>query len=477
MTAQTGSASVPGGFDALDDAKINKFQLKIMFVSGMGFFTDAYDLFVIGIVVVLLKTQWSLSTGQVSWVNSATLLASAVGAVVFGRIADILGRKRIYGYEVLILAFGAIASALSPNYTFLLISRVVLGIGIGGDYPVSATIMSEYSGKQTRGRMVGLVFAMQGAGLIVGPLVAAILLGSGVSNNLTWRILLGLGAIPGLAVFYLRRQIHETPRFAMAGGAADEAEAAIGAATGSAPAPRSAEESKAKNPQSALGGFLILARSRRMLLWLIGTAGAWALLDFCYYGNTISTPEILKLLNPHASELYNVLVQLGIFAVFAVPGYIVAILLLDKTGRKTIQMLGFAMMALMFLLIGIIPSVTTVAVQFILLYGISYFFTEFGPNTTTFIYPAEIFPVEVRTTGHGISAGAGKLGAFAGAFLFPDILASSLGIRGAEIIAAVVAAAGLLLTMALLPEPKGKTLEQLSAEAYAPHELKLETAS
>jgi MFS transporter, PHS family, inorganic phosphate transporter len=477
MTAQTGSASVPGGFDALDDAKINKFQLKIMFVSGMGFFTDAYDLFVIGIVVVLLKTQWSLSTGQVSWVNSATLLASAVGAVVFGRIADILGRKRIYGYEVLILAFGAIASAFSPNYTFLLISRIVLGIGIGGDYPVSATIMSEYSGKQTRGRMVGLVFAMQGAGLIVGPLVAAILLGSGVSNNLTWRILLGLGAIPGLAVFYLRRQIHETPRFAMAGGAADEAEAAIGAATGVAPAPRSAEESKAKNPQSALGGFLILARSRRMLLWLIGTAGAWALLDFCYYGNTISTPEILKLLNPHASELYNVLVQLGIFAVFAVPGYVVAILLLDKTGRKTIQMLGFAMMALMFLLIGIIPSVTTVAVQFILLYGISYFFTEFGPNTTTFIYPAEIFPVEVRTTGHGISAGAGKLGAFAGAFLFPDILASSLGIRGAEIIAAVVAAAGLLLTMALLPEPKGKTLEELSADAYAPRELKLETAS
>jgi MFS transporter, PHS family, inorganic phosphate transporter len=477
MGAQPGSAAAPGRFDTLDDAKINRFQLKIMFVSGMGFFTDAYDLFVIGIVVALLKTQWSLSTNQVSWINSATLLASAVGAIVFGRVADILGRKKIYGYEVLILAFGAIASAFAPNYTFLLVSRVILGIGIGGDYPVSATIMSEYSGKQTRGRMVGLVFAMQGAGLIVGPLVASILLGSGVSNNLTWRILLGLGAIPGLAVFYLRRQIHETPRFAAAGGAHEEAEAAIGAATGSAPAPRAAAESKARNPQSALGGFMILARSRRMLLWLIGTAGCWALLDFCYYGNTISTPEILKLLNPHASLLHNTLVQLGIFAVFAVPGYIVAILLLDKTGRRSIQILGFGMMALMFLLIGIIPSVTTVALQFVLLYGISYFFTEFGPNTTTFIYPAEIFPVEVRTTGHGISAGAGKLGAFAGAFLFPDMLASSLGVRGAEIVAGVVAVAGMLLTIALLPEPKGKTLEELSADAYAPRELKLEPAS
>ncbi|MGH3397420.1 MAG: MFS transporter [Streptosporangiaceae bacterium] len=133
-----------------------------MFVSGMGFFTDAYDLFVIGIVVALLKPEWGLSTTQVSLLNSVTLAASAVGAIVFGRIADMLGRKKIYGYEVLILAIGAIASAFAPNYWFLLICRAILGVGIGGDYPVSATIMSEYSGKKSRGRMVGLVFAMQG---------------------------------------------------------------------------------------------------------------------------------------------------------------------------------------------------------------------------------------------------------------------------------------------------------------------------
>jgi MFS transporter, PHS family, inorganic phosphate transporter len=476
MTDQAVPAAGAGTFDALDDAGVSRFQWKIMFVSGMGFFTDAYDLFVIGIVVYLLKTQWSLGTSEVSWLNSATLLASAVGAIIFGRIADMLGRKRIYGYEVLILAIGAIASAFAPNYAFLLVCRVILGIGIGGDYPVSATIMSEYSGKQSRGRMVGLVFAMQGAGLIIGPLVASILLASGMSGNLTWRILLGLGAIPGLAVFYLRRQIHETPRFAAAGGAHEEAQAAIAAATGTGPAPVNAGESAARHPQSALEGFAILARNHRMLLWLIGTAGAWALLDFCYYGNTISSPEILALLNPHASELHNVLIQLSIFAVFAVPGYFVAILLLDRTGRRNIQVYGFVMMALMFLLIGLIPSVTVTAVPFILLYGVSYFFTEFGPNTTTFVYPAEIFPVEVRTTGHGISAAAGKLGAFLGAFLFPDFLAASMGIRGAEIISGVVAVVGVLLTVALLPEPKGKSLEELSAEAHATAEVSLEPA-
>src|SRR5215469_1567109 len=380
-----------------------------MFVSGMGFFTDAYDLFVIGIVVALLHTEWHLSTTQVSLLNSVTLAASAVGALVFGRIADILGRKRIYGYEVLILALAAIASSLAPNYTFLLVCRAILGIGIGGDYPVSATIMSEYSGKKSRGRMVGLVFAMQGAGLVVGPLIASILLASGISTQASWRILLGLGAIPGLAVFSLRRRIHETPRFAMAGGAHDEAHAAIAQATGGKPALGPAPESAARMPQGIFDGFRTLGKHRRLLLWLVGTAGAWFLLDFCYYGNTISTPEILKLLNPHASLLHNTVVQLVIFVVFAVPGYIVAILLMDRTGRKSIQISGFAMMGLMFLLIGLIPGITTNAIPFVVFYGISYFFTQFGPNTTTFIYPAEIFPVEIRTTGHGLSAAAGKI--------------------------------------------------------------------
>ena len=457
------------GYAALDDGRITRFQWKIMVVSGMGFFTDAYDLFVIGIVVALLKPEWNLSTSQVSLLNSATLAASAVGALVFGRIADILGRKKIYGYEVLILAIGAIASAFAPNYTFLLVSRIVLGIGIGGDYPVSATIMSEYSGKKSRGRMVGLVFAMQGAGLVVGPLVASLLLASHVPDDLVWRILLGLGAVPGLAVFYMRRQIHETPRFATAAGDAEEAKRAIAAAASDASTvtvKTVVAEAPLRHKQGAMEGFALIARNPRMLLWLVGTAGCWMLLDFAYYGNTISSPEVLKVINPSGTLLSNTLLQLLIFVVFALPGYAVAIWLLDKTGRKPIQSLGFAMMGLCFLLIGLVPGVTTLVAPFVILYGTSYFFTEFGPNTTTFVYPAEVFPVDVRTTGHGTSAAAGKMGAFAGAYLFPVMLASRLGLRGAEVISGIVCVFGLLLTLAILPEPKGMSLEQLEVEAY-----------
>jgi len=304
---------------------------------------------------------------------------------------------------------------------------------------------------------------MQGAGLVLGPLAATVLLGSGISHDAVWRLLLALGAVPALSVFYLRRKISETPRFALSAGEPDVARSAI-AARGTRSVPLL--PCRNRQPQSIIGGFCVLATNRVLLRWLAGTAGAWCLLDFAYYGNTISSPEILRLLSPHATLLHNTLVQLAIFAVFALPGYVLAIVLLDKTGRRPIQLLGFGMMGAMFLLIGLVPGMTQNAAPFLALYGISYFFTRFGPNTTTFVYPAELFPVEVRTTGHGISAALGKMGAFAGAYLFPVMLASSLGIRDAQVVAALVSLAGLALTAILLPEPKGKSLEELSARAY-----------
>jgi hypothetical protein len=98
-------------------------------------------------------------------------------------------------------------------------------------------------------------------------------------------------------------------------------------------------------------------------------------------------------------------------------------------------------------------------------YGVSYFFTEFGPNMTTFVMPSEIFPVDMRATGHGISAGVGKLGAFIGVFLFP-LLQSGLGLRGTLLLTAGVSVAGLALTL-VLPEPAGRSLEEIAPVAPA----------
>lgn len=99
----------------LDESQLSSFHFKTVLTAGMGFFTDAYDLFIIGVVSTILKNTWHIDTIQISLLSSTALLAAAMGAIIFGRIADRLGRKFVYGYELLILAAGAIASAFSPN--------------------------------------------------------------------------------------------------------------------------------------------------------------------------------------------------------------------------------------------------------------------------------------------------------------------------------------------------------------------------
>ncbi|WP_297364810.1 MFS transporter [Acidiferrobacter sp.] len=445
---------------ALDEAPVSFFHMRAAVTAGMGFFTDAYDLFIIGMALVYLKPEWHLTTGQIGLLGSGSLLAAFLGALTLGRLADLIGRKTIYGLEAALMAIGALACAFAPDFTWLLVFRFILGFGIGGDYPMSAVLMAEYSNAKQRGSLVSLVFGMQGLGLVFGPVVALTLIAAGLNHDIIWRIMLGLGAIPPLAVLYLRRTMPESPRYkALVRGQSEAAARDMAAysdgqieSTGSSLRPR----------KMTLRAFL---GDRRNLLMILGTAGAWFLLDYAFYGNVISTPQIIGLLAPHASPMKGAAWALMIFAVAAAPGYLASILLMDRIGHRRLQMIGFAVMAVSFGLIALAPGMTHDVLPFLLLYGVSFFFTEFGPNCTTFVIPAEVFPTSGRTTGHGIAAGVGKLGAFVGTFLFPFISHAG-GLKGAMMFAAGVSLLGLLLTQLILPETSGQTLEALSAETH-----------
>jgi PHS family inorganic phosphate transporter-like MFS transporter len=454
----------------LDDSSLSGFHLKAMITSGMGFFTDAYDLFIIGVVLAILTPLWHLTALETSLLASTSLIAAALGSLVFGRLADHIGRHAIYGQTLIVLAAGAIASAFAPNVIWLIIFRFILGLGIGGDYPLCATLMSEYANRRDRGKLITMVFSMQGLGLVFGPLVAIVLLLAGINHDLTWRIMLGLGAVPALATFYLRRQIAETPRYALAmQGDLDAATRTVDMVTGN----RSGKRGTTGSQSAATTNHALVQRPRkswlrllllpRYLKWVIGTAGAWLLLDIAYYGTTISSPLVLKSLNSHSNLVTNMFYTLIIFVIAALPGYIVAALTIDRLGRKWIQCIGFGMMALAYGLLAIAPALTAITLPFLLVYGVSYFFTEFGPNVTTFVYPAEVFPVMVRTTAHGIAAAIGKVGAFIGAFAFPYLL-HNFGLPTAMALAAIVSLAGLALTIFTLPEPNQRSLEEISDE-------------
>jgi MFS transporter, PHS family, inorganic phosphate transporter len=441
---QPGSMSQPDSspvsaddLQRLDDSEGIEGRGRILLTAGAGFFTDAYDLFIIGLVIVILKDQWKLNGFQQLALSSSALLTAAFGAWLFGRLADRFGRKSVYGWEMLVLAAGAIASAFSPDVWWLIAFRAILGFGVGGDYPVSSTIISEYAGRKDRGKMVALVFSAQGIGLVVGPLLAVMLLAGGVSTSLTWRLLLAAGAIPALAVFWLRRQIAETPRFRLAQQQAEE--------TG---------RDSARTQRRQLFG------DRRLVRWLFAASAAWFLFDFAYYGTTIASSNIVTKVASNATPLQTSAIELGIFAVFSLPAFYVAAFTIDRIGHRRLQIIGFIAIAVLFALVFAIPGASTVLLPFVLLFGGTYFFSQFGPNTTTFVIPSEIFPVDVRTTGDGIAAGAAKIGAFAGAAILPALV-TSWGLANMVLIPAGLSVAGAAVTL-LLPEPSGSTLEEIS---------------
>ncbi len=438
-------ATTHHSLDQLDEAPINETHWRMIMTAGMGFFTDAYDLFIIGVVTALLVPLWHLSTTQLALLNGASLAAAAGGAICFGKLADKFGRKKMYGMEVLILFIGALLCALSPSFIFLLLARIIVGFGIGGDYPTSAVVASEYANRENRGFIVLLVFAMQAAGLIVGPLFASLLLWLHMPHEWVWRILLAAGAIPAASVFYLRRQINETPRFLLNQTAPYEVSQAVSELTG-----YNKQQRQIIAKQTKLF-------SKPWLKYLIGTAGAWFLLDVAFYGNGVSSVLIMKSIAPHANLLQHTLLSAMIFLCFAVPGYFVAAFTVDKIGRRPLQMLGFFIMAICYATISLLPDVTQQLSLFITLFGISFFFVNFGPNSTTFLVPSEIFPTDIRASAHGLSAAIGKLGAFVGAFALPFIL-RHYGLHTTMGILALVSLLGIFVTL-LIPEMKQQSLQ------------------
>ena len=306
-----------------------------------------------------------------------------------GRAADLVGRKRVYWLVAAIMVVGALGSALAPSYWVLIFFRFVLRFGVGGDYPVSAVLMSEYANRKDRGTLVGMVFSTQALGLIVGPLIALALLGGG-GNDIAWRIMLASarcrrgGGVPA-------PKMPESPRYqAQVQGRPSRPWPDL---HDSRRARHAADPTRPRRPDLGLRAFLT---NRRWLVMLRRHRRLLVLLDYAYYGNTISTPQIIALISPHSSTMTAIALQLAIFVVAAVPGYVLAIARLDRIGHRKLQLIGFAMMGLCFAVIGRCPGMTTTVAPFLLVYGLSYFFTEFGPNMTTFVLPSEVFPGDLR---------------------------------------------------------------------------------
>ncbi|QGA55220.1 MFS transporter [Sulfolobus sp. E5-1-F] len=457
-------------FAYIDSLRLTFNHIKVWYTSGMGFFTDAYDLFIISAILDVLAQlhdpNFPLNGFTQGLLASAALWTAVIGQLLFGFLGDKIGRKAIYGVEAMLMTVGALLSAISPNIYWLIIFRSIIGLGIGGDYPISATIMGEYANVKDRGKLIALVFANQGLGSL-----AAVAVGIGTvlafPLDISWRVMAAIGAIPAATVIYLRRKTPETPRYSMlVKGNIQEAKRAAEFLGGKI------EEKKAYSKPLSLSEFL-----SKYWLTLIGTAVSWFLIDIAFYGTGIYSGTVTQLILGKPSSIANLILEQGLPYMVGFFGYFTAVALMDKLGRKIIQLQGFILLAIIYAVVSsfLIVSGTKVigltipAELGFLIYALSFFFIDFGPNTTTFVLPAESYPTRARTTGHGISAASGKLGAAIATYLFPSLLAS-IGIKNILIILSILSLVGAIVTIIAVKETKGKSLEEISEEEIIIHQ-------
>ncbi|CDO99226.1 unnamed protein product [Coffea canephora] len=508
--------------NALDVAKTQLYHFTAIVVAGMGFFTDAYDLFSISLCTKLLgriyyfhpdsKKPGSLPPGASSAVTGVALVGTLVGQLFFGWLGDKMGRKKVYGITLVLMVVSSLASGLSfgnrPQGVIatLCFFRFWLGFGIGGDYPLSATIMSEYANKRTRGSFISAVFAMQGFGILTSGIVAIIVsasfnhaypaptyeedkAASTISQaDYMWRIILMFGAVPAALTYYWRMKMPETARYtALVARNAQKAAKDMARVLNVELDPEVEKVEKLTERSSNSYGLFSRQFVRRHGLHLLGTTSTWFLLDIAFYSQNLFQKDVLTGIGwipPAATmsageELFKIARAQTLIALCStVPGYWFTVALIDVIGRFAIQLMGFFFMTVFMFALAIPYNHWTKKahrIGFVVMYSLTFFFSNFGPNATTFVVPAEIFPARLRSTCHGISAAAGKAGAIVGAFGFLYASQSKdpnktdpgyptgIGMKNSLIVLACVNALGMLFTF-LVPEPKGKSLEELSGE-------------
>ncbi|XP_074318965.1 putative inorganic phosphate transporter 1-3 [Silene latifolia] len=508
--------------NALDIAKTQWYHFTTIIIAGMGFFTDAYDLFCISLVTRLLgriyyqvegtKKPGSLPINVAAAVSGVALCGTLAGQLFFGWLGDKMGRKKVYGITLVMMVFSSLSSGLSFGnsakgvMTTLCFFRFWLGFGVGGDYPLSATIMSEYANKKTRGAFVAAVFAMQGIGILAGGVVALIVSSAFESKfksptyaenpalsrpeeaDYIWRIVLMFGAIPAALTYYWRMKMPETARYTAL--VAKNAKQAASDMSKVLKVEIEAEEERvdqiARSDKNQFGLFTVQF-ARQYGLKLLGTTSTWFLLDIAFYSQNLFQRDVFTSVGwigpsedmSAIKEVYVIARAQTLIALCGtVPGYWFTVAFIDIIGRWIIQMMGFIMMTIFMFAIAF-PYAhwqkKENRIGFIVMYGLTFFFANFGPNATTFIVPAEIFPARLRSTCHGISAATGKAGAIIGAFAFvylsqdPDPLKrehgypAGIGKKNSLIILGVINFIGMLFTF-LVPEPNGLSLEEASGE-------------
>lgn len=447
------------------------------YLSSGGTLLDGFSVFMLSISLPFLIRQ----NGYTAWVIGllgASLVAGAIlGASLGGRLADRIGRKSVFLLDMALLALFGLLGAFSWDPWWLIGSQFLVGTSIGMDFPVSSSYMAECMPHKHRSQMMVATIMNQAVGLL---LAAAIGLGIlyFLPSREGWRLFIGAEAL--IAVFFLLARLYlpESPRWLMGQGRNLEA---IRALERLIPHDRQELDRMAKrlgstvhwavksgiqkNIQPSLGILFTPAYRRRTLLVSI----PWLLMDVATYGIGLFTAVLLSALHfdngrtliAHVAALTK---GSGLVDAFLLFGFLAGIWAVGRFGRIRMQIIGFIGMAIgmiILLLSSLLNGGASSHIALVLMGFIIFnLLMNMGPNSTTFILPAELFPTQVRATAAGFAAAIAKLGATLGVFCLP-IIKDSLGVPAVLALMTILSLLGTVSTYWFRIQQQDRTLEEL----------------
>ncbi|WP_420970487.1 MFS transporter [Bradyrhizobium sp. B120] len=436
----------------LERLPLTSYQRWIFGIIATAWFFDSMDLAALTFVLGSIRQTFGLSTAETGLLSSMSFLGMFIGAASAGLLADRFGRARVFQVSMIFWGLGSLCCGLSTTATALGASRLLLGFGMGMEFPVAQSMVSEIMPARNRGRYIAFLEGFWPLGFIASGLLTYFVL-----QVADWRWVFILQAIPAVFVLVVRRYVPESPRWLASHGYSERAEATVRDIEsrvrdrlGSKELPPVVRQAAA--PASEVTGlrtlFSGIYAKRTTMLW---TLWFFALLGF--YGLTTWLGALLqaKGFPITKSVFYTILISLA-----GIPGFLVSAWLVESWGRKATLVMNLLCGAIACHFYGSAADQTQLIIA-----GLCMQFFLFGMWSALYAYTPELYPTHVRATGTGFASAVGRIGSLIGPYVIGVILpaAGQSGVFALGAGAFVVAA---LAVLVLGEETRGRTLESIS---------------
>jgi len=441
---ETSSSETEPSGTAFDDVPLNRFHLRITALTFCANFSDGYELGIISIALPVIASQLGFGVVWEGLLGASALIGIFLGSVLVGWAADKIGRQRLYSYNFLLIAVASAAEFFVADPVQLFVLRLLIGIGIGADYALGPTLVAEFVPRKHRGGLLASLTVLWTVGYVVAFFLGNLVVAEGSDS---WRLLLASSSIPAIAVVLLRIGVPESPRWLLARGRIDQARAVVRRLGGDQAAFDSLADAHTE-PSTARYRDLFGKKYWRRTAFGAIFYNAQVIPYFAIY--TFLPLVLLKMGVGEEDTTSD-----GLLNLFLLAGSVAGLWFVAKASRRGLTIWSFVVLIVSLLPMALWPDAPT-ALLFPLF--LVFTFTMSAAVNLDQVYPPELFPTDLRSSGVGLINGLSRVGSAIGTFLLPLSL-DGLGFSPTMLVLTLVLVGGLVASVVWAPETKNQVLD------------------